>query len=217
MPSKRHGFTLVELMISVAILTMISITTVFSLRRTREKDELNTAVRLLTSDIKNVESRALSARNVLTCTVAGGSGRVCEPENTSPDPCVGACAAMPPPHFGMSFTGSQEAYTLFADVGTEDWRFSGPNEVLLTRSLNPLGGGKVVVSSMKTEIGNLASAAFGVGRQNGMMRIEACGDAGLPLCAPTEPKILQITLRHTVSGDTAVVEINALTGRVSVQ
>lgn len=217
MRSKRHGFTLVELMISIAILTMISITTVFSLRRTREKDELNTAVRLLTSDIKNVESRALSARNVLTCTVAGGGSRVCETENASPSPCVGTCTAAPPPHFGMSFTGAQESYSLFADVGTADWRFDGPDEVLLTRSLNPLGGGKVTVSSVRTELGGLPSAVFGVGRQNGMMRIEACGDAGLPACAPTEPKILQITLRHMTSGDTAVVEINALTGRVSIQ
>lgn len=216
MSFKRQGFTLVELIISIAILALISVSTIFSLRRTREKDELNTAGRLLTADIRNIQARALAGRNVLTCDTVSGR-RVCEPENTTPSVCTGACESAPPSHFGIWFTSDEDGYILFADVLTEDWRYDGPAEFLLLRNLNPLGGRKVVVSDIKTEFGPLETGHVAVGRQNGLVRIDACNDPGQPVCAPTEPKILQITLRHVMSDETLVVEINAVTGRVSIQ
>ncbi|MFA5935691.1 MAG: type II secretion system protein [Patescibacteria group bacterium] len=217
MRSHRNGFTLVELMISIVILSLISTATVFSLRTTRENDELNTAARLLAGDIRNVQARALAARNVRMCTIGGGSQRVCEDENTSVIACTGSCTPLPPPRFGMRLEDGREGYLLFADVNVEDWRWTNTEETLLARSLNPLGGGKVQIDELLTDVGTLAVADVGVGRQNGTMRIEACGETGLPSCSPSEPRTLLITLRHGTSGKTITVDMNAVTGRVSIQ
>lgn len=58
-PNTYLGFTLIELIISISILTLISTAAVFSLRSTRQTEELATAARLLASDVRNVQARVL--------------------------------------------------------------------------------------------------------------------------------------------------------------
>lgn len=211
---KKTGFTLMELMVSIAILTLISGSTIFALQRSREKEELNIVARMLASDIKNIQARGLAARNILTCNVGSGK-RVCEPENKSLLVCDDACQLLPPPKFGVWISTRSGAYILFADVNLEDWRYSNPEEMLMERSFDRIGEGKVVLSSIQSENGNLDSVSLAVARQNGMMRINACGAELVP-CEPTEPQQVTLTLRHTKSNDMISVEINALTGRVSI-
>lgn len=211
------GFTLLELLISVSILTLISTATVFSLRASREREELNVAVRILSGDLRNVQARALAARNVQTCETVEGP-RVCEAENTSPQICISSCAPLPPTTFGVSLKPQSIGYTVFAEVDSkiQDWRLNDIRELLFTRDLNPLGGGRVVIESLspsKHEVLPHADVAFH--RQNGVMRIEACGDAGMPPCGISEPSRLSITLRHVGSGATRSIELNALSGRIS--
>lgn len=211
----RSGFTLVELMISIVILTLISTATVFALRTTRANDELLTAARLLSGDIRNIQARALAARNVLQCSTADGLPRICELENTSVLPCVDACAPLPPARFGLALSTNDYGYELFADVRTADGRFSNDEELLLRRDLNPLAGKKVGIAELITENGNEDDAVIVVGRQNGTMRIDPCNDLGFPACTPTEPRTLGIVLRHTESGKELTIDVNAVTGRVS--
>ncbi len=213
---KTGGFTLVELLVSIAILTIISSVTIVSLASSRQREELTTAARLLSADLRNIQAEALAAHNVRSCVIAAGMSRVCEPENTSSMTCIGACTPLPPPHVGIHFLTGQDTYILFADVMADDSRYGGVNELLQTHTLNPLGGGKVIISAMTTNLGPLMDADVSVGRQNGVTRINACGDANQPSCSPTEPKVLDIILTHVSSGATATVEVNSITGRVSV-
>ncbi|MBU0540462.1 type II secretion system GspH family protein [Patescibacteria group bacterium] len=210
------GFTLIELMISISILTLISTATVFSLRSTRQSEELATAARLLASDVRNIQARALAANNVKICDIAGGK-RVCEAENPSTTDCVGVCAPEPASRYGITFDKDSGSYALFVDLNQSDWRLSSEDEIVLRRNLNPLGGDKVTITELMIDTGSLTEASMAVSRQNGIMRIEACGESGLPACSPVEPKILNITLQHQQSGKTAVVEINSQSGRVSVE
>lgn len=212
-----HGFTLIELMVSISILALISTVTVFNLRNTRQTEELATAARLLTSDIRNIQARALAANNVKICDTLAGSRRVCETENPSIVSCSGPCTPEPAARYGISFNKDSGYFDLFIDINQSDWRISSDDEILARRNLNPLGGGKVLVSVLRTDTGLLSKASMAVSRQNGIMRIDACGESGLPICQPTEPKILFVTLQHQQSGKTAIVEINAQSGRVSVE
>ncbi|MEO5927909.1 MAG: type II secretion system protein [Patescibacteria group bacterium] len=214
---RRKGFTLVELMVSIAILLLISTTTVFSLGDTRNNDELMTAARLLVGDIRNVQARALAATNIRTCDTSSGQARVCETENPSVISCSSDCTPLPPPRVGVEFESGSSGYTIFADVHTEDWRLTNDEEIVLQRDMNPLGGDKVTVSAIQTTFGSLSQVNLAVGRQNGTMRIEACGDTGLPACAPKEPQTLSITLIHAKTARTVTVDVNAVTGRVSFQ
>ncbi len=211
------GFTFVELMISIAILTLISTATVFSLNASRNREELNVAARTLSADIRNMQARALAARNVSVCDTAAGNKKVCETGNASPIICAGPCTPLPPSHVGLFFQTTHTDYALFADVSDDDWRDTGNVEDFLTRSLNPRGGTHVSIDKLETELGVLQTLNIAAGRQNGLMRVNACGDSGLPACSPTEPQIARITLRHSLSNDTVVIEVNALTGRVSIE
>jgi prepilin-type N-terminal cleavage/methylation domain-containing protein len=212
----RSGFTLIELMVSIAILTLISTATVFSLRSTRENEELLTAARLLAGDVRSIQARALAARNVRQCSVSGGALRVCENDNTSDIPCIGACEPAPPPRFGISLAVGATAYDVYADVNVADGRYTNDEELLLHRDLNPLGGEKVMIRRLLTEQGDEAASSMIVSRQNGEMRIDACNDPGFPACAPSEPRTLSILLRHQRSGKELTVDVNAVTGRVSL-
>lgn len=211
----KRGFTLIELMVSVSILALISGSTIYSLRGARDRDELKTATRILSGDLRNIQARALASRNVLTCEIQPGIKRVCENENKSSSACIGPCEQAPPPRYGIYFLRDSSSYSLFADVHTEDWRLTNEEEVLLIRNLNPMGGDKVSITNLRTELGALDSASIGAGRQNGVTRVEACGELGLPACSGKEPRILLIVLAHSGSGETAVIEINSQTGRVS--
>jgi len=219
---------MVELMVSIVILTLIATTTLFSLTSTRYKEELNTAARMLSADIRNIQARALAARNISQCTNSSGNKTVCGPDlwfitSTSTNVCVDACVPMPPPRFGMVVHRTSN-YQLIADLN-DDYRWSivegGGTELFLQRSLNPAGSTNRVTVSVVDTPGVVMSpegeAIITVNRQSGVTRINACGDAGLPLCAPTEPKLLNITLKHLKTNETKTIEVNAVTGRVSIQ
>lgn len=214
MPSKVSGFTVAELLISVAILTLISVTTVVSLRKNREQDELITAARVLSTDIRNLQGEALAGHNIFSCSAPGGGKQICNPQAASS--CVSDCTAGPPAHVGMSLMTQQDSYAMFADISSENWRYDGANELLSTHSVNPLGNGRVLISALNTDVGSMTSLSFSVERQSGKMRIQACGDVGLPACTPTEPQTLHIVLRHVVTGAEKVIELDARSGRVSV-
>lgn len=214
---RHNGFTLVELMVSISILLLISTVTVFSLGDTRNTDELMTAARLLTGDIRNVEARAFAATNIRTCDTASGRPRICETENPSIVACTSDCVPLPPPRVGVHVERGSSGYTIFADVSEEDWRLTNDEEIVLRRDLNPLGGGNVTIRAITTSVTTQNAADIAVGRQNGTVRIDACGDVGLPVCAPTEPQTVSITLIHTKSNRMVTVDVNALTGRVSFE
>ncbi|MFH1077915.1 MAG: type II secretion system protein [Patescibacteria group bacterium] len=222
--SRRDGFTMVELMVSIVILVLISTTTVFSLTSTRNKDELNTAARMLASDIRNIQARALAARNVYQCTGADGKLQLCGADASVTPTCVDACTPLPPPRFCLHTPPASQFYQLYADIRGNDWRLTDTNERLINRSLALPGGGSggnvnMLISNVSWP-GSPATpntADICVSRQSGTMRINACGDAGLPACTPTEPQVLTVTLRHNKSGESKTIEVNAVTGRVSIQ
>jgi prepilin-type N-terminal cleavage/methylation domain-containing protein len=213
----RKGFTLMELMVSITVLMLISTATVFGLRNTRAKEELQTAARLLAGDIQSVEIRALAGANVKACTVLAGIIKVCEAENPSAEACVTDCEPTSPPRFGVIFSANDSRYSIFADTELADWRLTSSREVVASRTLNTLGSDRVALEEIETELGAIATVDIGVERQSGRVRINACGEVGLPDCAPTEPQTASILLRHLGSNQTATVKVNAVSGRVTIE
>ena len=205
----RAGFSLIEMMASIVILGIISVATISTLRVSQQKDELNNAVRIVAGDLRSLQSRALSTDNVKSC-VSGGKQIVCE---TNASACgASPCVPIPPAGFGMAVVAGTSAYDLFAEVEptTLDWKKTNANEVFLTRDFAKSGGTNVVISSLT---GGYPSTNVSFQRQNGSMVIDGCDvSAG---CAVTTT--MNIVLRHTALGDTKTIQLNAYTGRISVQ
>ncbi len=206
------GFTLSEVMISIAIVGIISVAAFYSLRQGRMNDELNTAVRVVASDLRNVQSRALTAQNVKFCedtSTPTAKNIVCE-NSTALCQTPVVCTAVPPAGVGVHLTKAGSGYDFYAkyDPGTTDWREVDPGEVFFTRSLATAGASNVKISKLGTADMSALDVAFQ--RQNGNMLIDAC-PAGC-----TNLTTITITLQHKVSLKTASVSLNTITGRISI-
>ncbi len=205
------GFTLVELMVSVFILTLLTTTVMFDLRASKRKDELNTAARVVAADLRSLQARALTGQNIQTCTPPSAKSVVCE---LSAAACGGAaCLALPPFGVGVHFQTAATAYILFADVEAtkNDWQQTDASEIFLTRDLASVGAPNVTLDALTLPApsGVVTQVDVAFQRQNGSMVIGGCVTTG---CSSR----LEIRLKHTVSGDVKLVELNGLTGRISI-
>ena len=200
-----------EMMVSVVILGLIATTSFVSLRASRQKDELNTAVRLVAGDLRALQARALAAQNILTCMDSGTSLKiVCERSTVSCFPS--SCNPLPPFGVGFHAVKGATAYDLFADVdaGKNDWLETDASEIFLVRDIAKSGAQNVVINDLITSV-SLSSVEVSFQRQNGSMGISGCY---APCSAPVA---LRIQLRHTQSGDVKEVALNSYTGRISIQ
>jgi hypothetical protein len=174
--------------------------------RTSRTEELNTAARIVATDVRSLQSRALSVQNIRTCLNGGGASIVCEASVVG---CVSACADAPPAAVGVRFMTSTSSYDFFAEVGptAPDWLWSATGRVL-TRSLITSGIRNVTISAI--DRGSPSSVAFE--RQNGSPVFNGCRISQGCVSTPS----ITITLRHAQSNATKTVTVNA-SGRVSIQ
>jgi len=208
--SKASGFTLGEALISVAILGIIAVASFFSLRTSRMNDELRYGIRVVEGDLRSLQVRALNAQNLKFCTDTSSNIIVCEDSAAT---CSSACTAVPPAGVGMHLAKDATSYVLFAkyDPNTSDWRQNGAGEVFLTRVLAASGAQNVKISALQSGVTTYNSIDIAFQRQNGSMRIDAC------LVGCTNANTLIITLQHTQSNNTAVITLNTITGRISIE
>ena len=196
---------------SVMILGLIAVTSFVSLRTSRQKDELNTAARVVAADLRALQARALAAQNLKTCPdSASGLKIVCE--NSSANCVAASCTPLPPFGVGLHATRGIASYELFADVDAtkNDWLKTDASEVFLQRDLEKSGAPNVLVNDLITSV-SLASVDVSFQRQNGSMGISGC----YAPCA--SPVALRIQLRHTLSNEIKEVALNSYTGRISIQ
>lgn len=209
--SKRPGFSIYELMISVAILMLISTAAVVNLRATRMKDELNTAVRLVSADLRALQSRALSGSNINSCTDSDGKLGVCEMDASFCAGSSSACTPKPPYAVGAFLERNANNYRMFADVEPtkNDWKYTDTSETFDIRYLERNGAPNVTISDLLIGGSSVNQINVAFQRQNGSMGIEGCY---APCASPTS---LTITLKHKISSETKNIYLNSYTGRIS--
>lgn len=207
---KTKGFSFTEAMVSIAILGIIATIAVFDLRKSRQTDELNTAVRVVAADLRALQTRALTAANLKTCPDAGGITVVCE-NGTSPCADPAQCLPAPPLAVGARFTTNQNAYDLFADVDPSkyDVKETDATEVFFQRALDKSGAPNVTVQALSAG----SPSDVGFLRQNGNMQVNGCN----PKIGCGAPLTLTVTFLHSQSGNTKAVFMDVNTGRISIQ
>lgn len=209
--AKAKGFTLIEAMVSVAILGLLAGIVTVNLTESRRTEELNAAARIIAADIRSAQSRALSVKNVKFCQDAGDAWIACELSSSS---CKSGstCTSYPPDGIGLHFSqgsSTYEWYAIFNGPGNEFSRTSvGQN--FLSRKLDLAGAPNVVLSNASAVLPSTTSADIFFQRQNGSMRLNACAGC-------SEPTNLSLTVTHAQSGKTKQVVVNAITGRISIR
>lgn len=208
---KAAGFTLAEMLVSLAIMILLAVTVVVNMNSGKRTEELRNAARQLAADIRSMQSRALAAGEVRACP-KGAAIAVCENSRaicTSPADCKGTVPAV----YGVMATTSATGYVLFAkvDPGKVNYWMESVDEIVSVRPLVPVSTKDVEIQEIQVPgaMGPAPTvASIGFMRQSGSARIyDGTG---------VEPGIINIILRHKVSGDPMTLEINRVTGRVSI-
>ncbi len=209
---KQKGFTILELLISLSIIVLLATITVFELRSSRRTEELRTAARQVSGDLRAMQSRALSAKNLKTCTTPTADLAVCEFSTIA---CgANPCAESIPSAYGIRFVSSDYRYTIFADINPSsgvDYRYSDAGEVYQMQSILPLETDYVIVDQITAGGAPVASADISFMRQSGTVRMF---HPGVP--PASEPGLIRIRLLHTITNQTTEIEINRITGRISI-
>lgn len=229
---KRHGasaagFTIIELLVSVSILLMITLSVVGNINRSQYQEELNGSARLLAAALRDLQTRAYSASSVKTCDGAGGVTYVCEQSTAG---CVSSCASPIPPYsYGMTIIGSATSVHRFAEVEPS---FNNRREQSIGGDQHEQIGDLLFLQHAQTanyvtlrvpislDTGSVGSVTVTFERQNGTMRINGCGTPApyTPGCAGPEPTTARLQLQHArIPGIIRTVYLNAITGRVSLE
>lgn len=216
---KKSGFTLAEMLVSVAVIAILAVIMVVNLNSGKRTEQLSDAARQLVADIRGMQSRALSAGEVKACLNASAVLIVCE--NSTADCADPAqCLGMVPDHYGLMVTTTATSYSMFVEyslAGLVNQNMDSPDEQLSRRRLLPIGSQDVEISKIELWSGTtgwvspdptIGSVVFS--RQSGQAKIFDAAATGAVM------GILKITLRHKISNDTLTIEVNRETGRVSI-
>ncbi len=209
--NRLPGFTLIELMVSIAIMGIIAVVTMNDLRSSQRKDQLNNAARIVAADLRTFQAQALTGQNVKSC-LSGTSVIVCEQSANSCSNGSISCIAQPPSAVGLHFKTAVTEYDEFADVASSDWQENLPNELLQIRSLPLLGAQNVVIQELIAGSVTVTDADVAFKRQTGNMGINGCYD-----CGSSGPYNLTIRLKQTQTNETKDVVLDAVTGRISIE
>ena len=209
-------------MTSIVILVIITTSVSINISKVKMREELDASARQIASTLRNLQAQALAARMIKTCRPSGVT-IVCE---LGASPCGASACGMSivPMAVGMTVVRGASSFQTFADVDVtlEDRRQDASGRETISRTdfaTSRAGTAAVTVTGLMADADALAGASIAFERQNGNMRIEACGGSPplTPACgAGGEPMTLAITLTHARLGKSVVVSMNRLTGKVSI-
>ena len=210
---RKPGFTLAEMLVSVAVIGLLAVVVVVGMGQGKQTEELRGAARQLAADIRSMQARALAAGDVKACPTAAGILTVCE-DTTAVCANPADCVARVPSSFGVNASSTDVSYTMFAEVesSTADYHLNKANEALIGRQLLQGTGQNVIIQKVltgkPTPLVSRSAGDVSFTRQNGTTRLyDGSG---------TEPDILVFRLWHKTSSSTMDVEVNRVTGRVSI-
>lgn len=214
-----------ELLVSIAILLIISMVVAGDINKTRWQEELTSSARMLAGSLRDLQARALTASGVRTCD-ANGLTFVCEWAGASA--CTGPCNALVPPFaVGVTLDVNATGTSRFAEVEptynnrAED-RTSGREYLGWVAFAKGGTPENVTISTLTTNLGGGGQAIVTFERQNGLMRINPCdwptgGSPQTQWCTPFgEPTSLTIVIRHSKSNLTKTIRLNGPAGRITI-
>jgi len=218
-----RAFTMTELMVSVAILLIISVAVAGDMNRTKFQEELNASARVVAGVLRDSQTMALAVTGVRTCAGATQT-LVCE---TTTVGCTNTCGALvAPTDVGVVLSVNATSIGRFAEVVpalSDRRKAAGTVEDLgrvtfLQGTKSASTANMVRVQSLTANTGALTTATITFERQNGNLRINACDTPApvAPCGAATEPISLDIVLQHPRTLRTRTVRISTI-GKISLE
>lgn len=195
----RKGFTLVELLVSMAIIGVITGAMMANFHGGQQNTEIRLAADLLVSQIRSMQTSSYGGRLVSVCSGGANDLAVCEPKVPAVA-CAspGVCQKRVPTGYGLHFSaGPSTTYTVFYD--TNDDKVYQADERLFDAPLVSTGTVALSGSSVGLPLDLVYAPPYGQLYVNGV--------AGGPI-------LVTLTLTHPKGNLTRHVSVYRLSGKV---
>ncbi len=197
--TRMRGFTLTELMVSIAIFALLTTVTVAAYRSGDDQTELRHASDLLANILRDAQARSRAGRVTSVCP---GAGAACSAS------CAVPCAdEFPAAGYGVHVGVGEGTARMFADLGAAPNRLRDLAEDMETVPLARSGLVTVVVMAEKNPAGDGNPSVGDV--------VFIPPQPATRINARSEVTELRITLRHSRTGAERTVTVNAVSGLVS--
>ncbi len=114
--SRRRGFTIAELLVSLAIIGVLTGLMMANFSSGQRSSEVRFAAEILVNQLRELQTNALTGRLVRVCSGGADDKKVCESKNP-PVACTGGtCAPRVPDGYGIHFTAGSSSFLLFDDA-----------------------------------------------------------------------------------------------------
>ncbi len=197
----RRGFTLIEMLVSLAIFVIVTAFVTANFRAGRQSDELRIASQLAASSLRRAQSFALAGQTTTFCR--GGANDLRECLGGTDVECVGGACVREVPHgYGVHFSTvdpARQRIVFFADTNGNHAYDDG--EAIRSDAVSP--GTSVVVNTVNPSATGVLDVVFDPPNPT----VYFNGGTATPIAS--------VTVRHLATGQMKTVTVNALSGQIN--
>jgi prepilin-type N-terminal cleavage/methylation domain-containing protein len=196
-----RGFTLIEVLISLAIFAVITGFALANFRLGGQGEELRLAAENLASAVRRAQTQAIAGQTVFACDA---TRTLCDPADAAACP-AGVCSAIVPRGFGVRVAigeGRDRSIIQFADIDGDKDLDAGEVTSRESVSLTP----QVAVSALSVSFDGALDIVFVPPRPRTHFSADRFPDT-----------VAAITLRQSATGATRTVTVNRISGQISVE
>lgn len=192
------GFTIAELLVSLAIITVLTGMMLANFHGGQQSSELRLAAEITVSQLHDIQTAALGGRLVSVCSGGAQANQVCEAGKNPSVTCTGGgtCQRRVVPGYGIRFTVGESTYLVFDDVNGNNVYNAG--EEIATKPFVSTG----LVKLGATNAGSTLDVVF------------VAPDAKQKFNGSDAPDLLQLTLRHLQSDSERNVKLYRIAGKI---
>jgi prepilin-type N-terminal cleavage/methylation domain-containing protein len=196
--SRPSGFTLIELLVSLTIVGVVTGLMMANYRGGQQHSEVRFASEILVSQLRALQTEALSGKLIRICSGGSNDKKVCETKSP-PVACTGGtCQRRVASGYGLRLTGlAPYSYLVFYD-GDDDLRYD-PGEELSSQPFVSTNTVKVADVSVGLPVDIVFKPPFAQLAVNGVT---------------TGPDLLTINLAHERGSSSRNVKIFRIAGKI---
>lgn len=200
--SKRAAFTIPELLVSMAIIGVMTGMMLANFRDGQKTAEVRFAAEILSQQLRDTQTSALSGRLIGVCGGGTDSGVVCDSGKNPPVVCGGggSCGRIIPNGYGLRFTEGSKTYMVYFDTNNDGGYDVGEE----------LNNPSYVSTDTVLLVSSSIPLPFDVVFKPPNGKISFVSDTGVELAAET----VELRLKHATSAIERAVSIFRVAGRI---
>lgn len=198
----KKGFTLIEMLISLAIFGVITGMVMANFKQGSQGDELRISSQLMASAIRRAQTAAVAGQTTSYCVLGTNDKKLCKNAGDCPS---GTCATEVPHGYGVHFSSAaveNRKVIMFADIDGDN--VYSPSEAIRTDNVS--SGPFVYVQTVAPTVGGMLDIVFVPPKPTIFINNNVTADG-----------IATITVRHDNIGQQKRITINKVSGQISAE